>query len=142
VGAPHLFFGGILAITVPSVLLIWFLFHWGYRRQIDGLKDQFAGQKEQFAAMGQRLALAQDSAQVAEQTSKDLRSVIEKLEAQLKTKASSEDIAVTISSAKTKAGELVSASNAVSSAIAIAARVSAGSSMRVQLEAIKDDKDG
>ena len=41
-GAPHLFFGGIFAITT----LILVLFAWFYRRQIDGLKAQSSGLKE------------------------------------------------------------------------------------------------
>ena len=59
-----------------------------------------------------------EKSQDAERKSQDLQCEIEKLVAQIQATASIEDIAVTGSSAKTKVGELVVASNAVSSAIA------------------------
>jgi hypothetical protein len=110
-GAPHLFFGGITALIVPLGLLIWFLVNWAYRHR-------FAAKDDQLAARDERLTHAKEKQQDAERKSIDLQFVIEKLEAQLQETASVEDIAVTVSSAKTKAGELVVASNAVSSAIA------------------------
>jgi hypothetical protein len=33
-GAPHLFWGGIIATIVLTVPIIWFVINWGYRRQI------------------------------------------------------------------------------------------------------------
>ena len=99
-GAPHLFFGAIIAIIIPSVLLIWFLFSWGYRLR-------FAAKDDQLAARDERLTHAKENQQDAELKSKDLQSEIEKLTTQLKAKASIEDITITASSAKTKVGELV-----------------------------------
>src|ERR1700732_2410039 len=127
-GAPALFFGGITTVIVPLGVLIWFLVSWAYRHR-------FAAKNDQLDARDERLTHAKEKQQDAEQKTKDLQSVIEKLTAQLNAKASIEDIAITASSAKTKAGELVAASNAVSSAIASAATISTASSMRVQLEA-------
>lgn len=92
-------------------MLIWFLVNWAYRHR-------FAAKDDQLAARDERLTHAKEKQQDAERKSIDLQFVIEKLEAQLQETASVEDIAVTVSSAKTKAGELVVASNAVSSAIA------------------------
>jgi hypothetical protein len=87
--APHLFFGGIIA----TGLIVWLFVRWIH--------------KEQFATRDQRVAFAQERAQAAEQKGKDLQSEIEKLAAQLNANASPEDIAATMSSAKTKATELV-----------------------------------
>jgi hypothetical protein len=110
-GAPHLFFGGITALIVPLGLLIWFLVNWAYRHR-------FAAKDDQLAARDERLTHAKEKQQDAEGKSNDLLQEIEKLAAQLQAKASIEDIDVTMSSAKAKAGGLVAASNAVSSAIA------------------------
>jgi hypothetical protein len=32
-GAPYHFFGGIITITVLTVVIIWFLFNWAYRHR-------------------------------------------------------------------------------------------------------------
>jgi hypothetical protein len=135
-GAPALFFGGITTLIVPLGLLIWFLVSWAYRHRFAAKNDQLDAKNDQLNARDERLTHAKEKQQDAEQKTKDLQSVIEKLTVQLDAKASIEDIAITASSAKTKAGELVDASNAVSSAIASVATVSTASGMRVQLEAI------
>jgi hypothetical protein len=132
-GAPYHFFGGILTITALAVVIIWFLFNWAYGHRSTAKDDQLAAKEE-------RLAQAKEKQQDAEQKSKDLQSVIEKLTVQLKTGASIEDVTVTASSAKTKVGELMIASNAVGSAIG-GARVSAISSMRVEAKAIAADEE-
>jgi hypothetical protein len=132
-GAPHLFFGGVTALIVPLGLLIWFLVSWAYRHR-------FAAKDDQLAARDERLTHAKENQQDAERKSKDLQLEIEKLEAQLKARASIEDIAVTVSSAKTKADELAAANNAIGSAIG-AARVSTVSSMRAELKATMPDEE-
>jgi hypothetical protein len=106
-GAPILVAAAVLAITCTIALLMWILFNFGYRRQIDGLKDQLA-------AKGEWLGFAQDKAQAAKQRSKELESVMEKLQAQLEAKASINDITATASSAKTMVDQLLSANSALS----------------------------
>jgi DNA repair ATPase RecN len=105
-GAPHLFFGGILVISA----VIWFLVNWAYRHR-------FAAKDDQLDARDERLTHAKEKQQDAEQKAKDLQFIMEKLETLLQAAARIEDIAIMVSSAKTKAEELVDACNAVSSAI-------------------------
>src|SRR5450631_1083228 len=83
--APHLFFGGVITIIIPSILLMWFLFNWAYRLRL-ATKDAQLDEREE------RVTRAKEHQQYTEQKNKDLQSELEKLEAQLKAKASIEDI--------------------------------------------------
>ena len=97
--APHLFFGMVIAIIIPSIFLMWGIFNWAYKLRL-ATKDAQLEEREE------RVTRAKEHQQYTEQKNKDLKFELEKLDAQLKAKANIEDIAVTVSSAKTKAAQL------------------------------------
>jgi len=136
-GAPHLFWGGILVITVSLGLLIWFLFNWGYRRQLAGLKKEsegiIAGLNGRIAVFEDRLKCAAEKVELANQARSEVERQFKTYKEELATNAEKAALAVTEAKVDAAIDELAAASNAVSSVIA---SISTASSMRVQLEAI------
>jgi hypothetical protein len=140
IGAPHLFWGGILAITVSLGLLIWFLFNWGYRRELAGLKKEsegiIAGLNGRIEVFEERLKCASEKLDLANQARAEIERQFKTYKEEVATNVGKAALAVTEAKVDAAIDELAAANNAVSSAIASAATISTASSMRVQLEAI------
>jgi hypothetical protein len=159
-GAPSLVIGGIITIIAITVSIMWFLFSWSYRRQIDGLNAQFAGLREGFegviaglngriAVFEDRLKCAAEKVELANQARAEVERQFKTYKEELATNAEKAALAVTEAKVDAAIDELAAANSAIGSAIG-AARISAVSSMSVSLsnsplplrEVIKSAKDG
>jgi hypothetical protein len=138
-GAPHLVFGGIITIIAFTGLIMWFLFSWSYRRQIDGLKAQsegtVAGLNGRIAVFEDRLKGAAEAVGIANQARAEVERQFKTYKEEVAANAEKAALAVTEAKVDAAIDKLAAANSAVGSAIG-AATISTASSMRVQLEAI------